>query len=467
MSGGRNWFHKAFAICCLLVSGYSMRADVLQQADVEEAVRRAYPPLLAALQEIKQANADAISARGKFDTKVKTKAENNALGYYENRVADVTVEQPLRWGGADIFGGWRVGEGYFPVYEGKYQTRSGGEYQVGVRLPIVRDRSIDSRRADLTKTEIGQQIAGLSVEQQRLAIMNSAVQRYWLWVAAGNKLAIARNVLQTAQSRQSLLDLGVDSGQLPAIDAMDNRKAILQRQGQVVEATRSLQAAALDLSLFYRDAAGQPIVPTENELPPEVTQSQVPDPDNMEASVALALEKRPDAQRVAAQRASANVDLKLAKNQKLPELDFTSSFANGLGARDGVSRGPKEFRAGIVFELPIQRRVAEGKIQSSLAKVAQYTQREQFARDTIREEVQDAISALTTASQRLKLAQEELSITRQLEQAERAKFDLGEGTLFLLNLREQATLEAAIKRVTALADHQRAVAAYRYTMADF
>ncbi|MGI4853351.1 MAG: TolC family protein, partial [Janthinobacterium lividum] len=110
--------------------------------------------------------------------------------------------------------------------------------------------------------------------------------------------------------------------------------------------------------------------------------------------------------------------------------------------------------------------VAEGRIQAAQARVAQYTQREQFAKDTIREEVQDAISALTTASQRLRLSQQELLVTRQLEQAERTKFDLGEGTLFLLNLREQATLEAAVRNVTALADHQRAVAAYRYSMAD-
>ncbi|WP_169315281.1 TolC family protein [Terriglobus roseus] len=443
-----------------------MGAQVLQQTDIEESVRKSYPPLLAAFQEINQANADALAAKGKFDTKLKGKAENNSLGYYENRVADVSVEQPLRWGGADLFGGWRIGQGTFPVYEGKYETRSGGEYRVGARLPLLQDRSIDSRRADLQKTAIGQQAAGLSVEQQRLAIMNSAIQRYWLWVAAGNRLAIARGVLQTAQSRQALLDLGADSGQLPAIDAVDNRRAVLQRQGQVVEATRALQGAALDLSLLYRDAAGDPIVPTESQLPPEVTHNPSPDPMDVNSSVSLAWEKRPDARRVATQRASAEVDLKVARNQKLPDLDLTTSFTSERGTSSTVRRGPQEFRAGVVFELPLQRRQAEGRIQAAQARIVQFTKREQFAKDTIREEVQDAISALTTASQRLRVAQEELSVTRQLEQAERTKFELGEGTLFLLNLREQATLESAVRNVTALADHQRAVAAYRYSMAD-
>ncbi|MGI4853436.1 MAG: TolC family protein, partial [Janthinobacterium lividum] len=349
---------KTALVVCLLAAPFAaLHADVLRQADVEQSVRKSYPPLLAALQEINQANADALAAKGKFDLRLKGHADSNSLGYYENRVVDVGVEQPLRWGGADIYGGWRIGQGTFPVYEGKYETRSGGEYKVGARLPLLQGRSVDGRRADLTKTAIGQQAAGLSVEQQRLSIMNSAIQRYWLWVAAGNRLAIARGVLQTAQSRQTLLDLGAEAGQLPAIDSVDNRRATLQRQGQVVEGTRALQAAALDLSLFYRDAAGNPIVPSEQDLPPEVTESQVSDPENIEASVSLALEKRPDAQRVAAQRSSAEVDLKVARNLKLPDLDLTTSFTSERGTSTTVRRGPQEFRAGLVFDFPVQRRV--------------------------------------------------------------------------------------------------------------
>jgi outer membrane protein TolC len=439
---------------------------VLRQTDLEESVRRSYPPLLAAFQEINQANADVLAAKGKFDLKLKGHAENNSFGYYENRVGSAGVEQPIQWGGIDLFGGWRIGRGTFPVYEGKYDTRSGGEYKVGARVPLLQDHSIDSRRADLRKTEIGQQTAGLSVEQQRLAIMNSAIQRYWLWVAAGNRLAIARDVLQIAQNRQSLLDTGASAGQLPAIDAVDNRRAILQRQGQVIEATRALQAAALDLSLLYRDAAGQPVIPSNDQLPSEVMRSQVTDPEDIGPSLTLALQKRPDAQRVATQREAAEVDLKLARNQKLPEFDLVTSYTTEKGASSDVRRGPQEFRAGINFQMPVQRRQAEGKIRVAEAKIAQFKQKEQYARDTIREEVQDAVSALITASQRLGIAQQELQVTRQLEAAERTKFDLGEGTLFLLNLREQATLESAVRNVTALADHQRAVAAYRYSIAD-
>lgn len=457
---------KALAACLLFASGGLLQAQVLQQSDIEESVRRSYPPLLAAFQEITQADAEVLAAKGKFDLKLKGRGENNAFGYYENRVGEVGAEQPISWGGIDLFGGWRIGDGKFPVYEGKYETRSGGEYKVGARVPLIQDHGIDTRRADLKKSRIGQQTAELSVEQQRLAIMNSAIQRYWLWVAAGNRLMLARNVLDIAQNRQTLLETSANAGQIPAIDAVDNRKAILQRQGQVIEATRALQAAALDLSLFYRDAAGQPIIPTVDQLPKNVMRSPVTSPDDINASLALALQKRPDAQRISTQLAAAEVDLKLAKNQKLPELDLITTYTTERGDSADVRRGPTEFRAGINFNMPLQRRTAEGKIRATESKIAALKQKEQYARDSIREEVQDAISALTTVLQRVDIAQQELDVAKQLEAAERTKFDFGEGTLFLLNLREQATLEAAVKNVTALADHQRAVSAYRYSIGD-
>lgn len=59
-------------------------------------------------------------------------------------------------------------------------------------------------------------------------------------------------------------------------------------------------------------------------------------------------------------------------------------------------------------------------------------------------EVRDAFSALSAAYQRARLLREEIDVTRQLETAERVRFELGEGTLFLVNLREQATFDTAL-----------------------
>ena len=48
---------------------------------------------------------------------------------------------------------------------------------------------------------------------------------------------------------------------------------------------------------------------------------------------------------------------------------------------------------------------------------------------------------------------------------ERARFSLGEGTLLVVNLREQAEAEAALREVDAQAEFQRALAAWRLAVA--
>ena len=43
---------------------------------------------------------------------------------------------------------------------------------------------------------------------------------------------------------------------------------------------------------------------------------------------------------------------------------------------------------------------------------------------------------------------------------------MGEGTLLVVNIREQTTGEAAIREIDALVDHHRAIANYKAAVAD-
>jgi outer membrane protein, heavy metal efflux system len=435
------------------------QAQTLTLDDVMGSVKRNYPPLLAALEELPLADADLLQAEGQFDLVVRSRYDSDSLGYYPNRRWDFGVEQPTTFQGMSLLGGYRIGEGSYAPYDGKLDTRSGGEWRTGLRLPLFRDRAIDRRRADLSKASLGRQIARLSVQQQRLAITFFASRRYWDWVAAGRRFRLAQAVLKIAENRQTFLDESVKGGLLPAIDAADNRRAVLLRKGQVVEAERVLQQAAIELSLFYRDTRGSSVLPRPEQLPegfPSATRlsdSQVHE-DTMSAQ-----RQRPEVPRLEAQREQVQVDAEHARNQQLPAIDMVAGFTSESG--DGVvRRGPQEFKVGLSFELPWQRRSATGRLGAAEARSRQIRQREQFARDQVQAEVQDAASAVQTAFQRMQVAADEVTVSRELEDAERTRFELGEGTLFQLNLREMATLESAQRDIAAKADYHRAFAGY-------
>jgi outer membrane protein TolC len=119
-----------------------------------------------------------------------------------------------------------------------------------------------------------------------------------------------------------------------------------------------------------------------------------------------------------------------------------------------------ELDAGIAFSVPTQRRQGRGARQAALAALTRIDAELRFARDRVRAEVEDAASALDAALQTLALVKEELQVARELEQAERERFNLGDSTQFLVNLRELATADAAFREISATAEAHKARVAY-------
>ncbi len=443
-------------------------ADDLRQslslATVIESVNKHYPPLRAALLEKPLAQADLLAAQGRFDLIVRSRFETQQFGFYENERFSLNVEQPTTLWGSTIYSGYSQSTGTFPSYDGKIQTNTGGQYVAGARVPLARDRAIDSRRAELAQRQIGLKLADLSIDQQRIAILQSATRRYWDWVAAGRRLAIAKALLEVAEGRDSILREAVRLGALPQFEQLDNQRLLLQRQNNIVEAQRAIENAAIELSLFLRDGQGRPVLAADAQLPvafpdpAELTESEIA--GDLEASQT----RRPDILRLIFQRNQVEVDRKLAKNQQLPNVDAFAEYVREVGSGP-VLRGPNDVRAGIIFELPFQRRQATARLRAAEARIQQFGQREEFQRDQVSAEVRDAASAVKAAYQRAQVLHDELKVTRQVEEAERLRYELGDSTLFVLNQREQSTAEASVREANALADYYRAYAAYELAIA--
>jgi outer membrane protein TolC len=98
------------------------------------------------------------------------------------------------------------------------------------------------------------------------------------------------------------------------------------------------------------------------------------------------------------------------------------------------------------------------------ARLRQIRERERFLRDQVAAGIRDAASAVQTAFERATLAGEEISVARELEEAERARFQLGDGSLFLVNLREMTTADTRNRHLAALSDYLRARAQYEFAI---
>ncbi len=431
------------ALLCWPLAGKASPDAALTLDGVLNSAQQAFPGLLAAGQRQRAAEGEYQTAEGGFDTVLKTQNRWSVTGLYENRNNDVSIEQPTGLWGTTFFGGWRRGSGDYPVYEGKSQTAEDGEVRIGVNIPLWRNRDIDRRRASLKQADLGQIIASHEYDQTLLEIRRLATHRYWDWVLAGQRLQVAEHLLQIAEQRDAGIRERVRAGDIPEFEALDNQRAIIERRERRVAAQRLLEQSAIQLSLYWRDAEGQPQVPVNEQLPAGFPGQEPAITLDAAEAVQTAHTQRPELQRLDMQSRQTQTELELQLNQRAPGVDVSVMGAKDIGAgKDKLNRD--ELYVGLNVDIPLQRRVAGGRAQVAAANLQRLKWERNGLEDRIGAEVKDALSALSAARQRLTLSAQQQQAAQQLEEGERTRFELGESTLLFVNLREIASGDAAL-----------------------
>lgn len=448
----------ALLLILLLPATLYAKDQTLVLDDVLNAAEKSFPALLAAEQRRVATEGDYISAQGAFDTTVKSQNRWSVIGLYENQNYDVSVEQPTPYWGTTFFGGWRHGTGDYPIYDGKNITATDGEFRVGVNVPLWRNREIDRRRAGLKQAALAQLIAGHDVDQALLDIRRQAAYRYWDWVLAGQRILITEHLLKIAEERNVGILERVAVGDIAQFEALDNQRAIIERQERRVAAQRLLEQSAIQLSLYWRNEHGEPQMPSTEQLPKEFPQEPIVDTDFHKAWI-HAQAQRPELKRLDVQAEQTETELELQKNQQAPAIDLSvvGSVDNGKG-KTGLNRD--EMYVGLNFDFPLQQRAAKGKAQAAAANLRRLKWESNLAEDRIAADIKDALSRLAAARQRLSLIKEQQKTAEELENGERERFDLGASNILFVNMRELASGDAAIMAIEASSNLFKAHADY-------
>lgn len=432
--------------------------------DVLASVEAHHPPLEAARARIQAAEGQRLAAEGGFDLSLTGRASSALLGYYQYGRAEIRLDQPTPLWGASFFGGWRIGRGFerdLPEYYRYDETLDGGEFRLGATVPLWRDGPIDTRRATLWRAEAGVTAMSEEFEARALRVRLAATESHTRWVAAGRRYLVARALLGIAEARDAQIASRVSAGAVPAIEHLENRRAILERRQALVVARRALEQRAIALSLYLRHEDGSPRVasfaevPTEVSLPGALRESE-------SQSIARALDARPEMRRFAAQRRQGEVSVEFAENQFSPRIDVTVTGSMDVGGagRDDMAvaqrmqsqYGPPVLDAALLVQVPLQFRDARGRIEQSRSELAALDADWELMRDQIQIEVQDARSAVAATEENVQLTSDSLRIAQAVAEAERVRFDNGATSLLIVNLREAAAAAAAAALVDAEAD---------------
>ncbi|MFI4873755.1 MAG: TolC family protein, partial [Blastopirellula sp. JB062] len=427
-----------------------IQPEPLGVQDVLTAVRSSYPLLASAYLNRDVAAGENISAWGDFDLKLKASSISRPEGFYQTYRQAVSVEQPLYSGGY-LYGGYRLGEGNFPPWYGGRQTNGGGEFAAGVGIPLLKDRAIDKRRAELYKAQLERNRVEPEILADLIEFSRVATIYYWDWVAAGQAREAQKGLLELAEERVQNIQMRIELGDLKAITRINNEQLIALRETKLIESERKLQSAAIKLSLFFRDPAGEPLLPHESLLPSFFPAARMLTEEEFAGAPDAAIAASPLLAEMDWKIRQTQIDLDQAENSLLPKLDAQLYASKDIGdpTSEKGDKTPFELELGLFGEVPLQRRQAFGKVSSTQAKLQQLSVKRRFTAEKTVAAVQDAVSALLNARERIHRAEQNVRLADEAMRLAEIQFNEGDIDIVELNIYEQATTDARLIDISA------------------
>jgi outer membrane protein len=323
-------------------------------------------------------------------------------------------------------------------------------------------------------------IARRSLDESRAAFaaqvstdILQAVNQYWAVVEAKGNLDVAQRSQDAAEATYKRDKRALELGALPPLDIYRSESQVASRRVSVIQGEYAVKQAEDAL----RMTIGADQDPYFQALDLELTEKPEPDGElrsiDNAAAIQTALTKRPEMQAVRDALSIDSTRIRLAHNQMLPELDLTGVYgANGVNSKL-VNQNPvmtsslgqlatfnfPTYGAQLSLTLPIRNHAARAQLGTALVsrRSDMYTERQ--TSEQVQLDVKNAIHQLEQAKLSMAAGKEALDLAKKNTAAEQRKYELGQGTIFLVleAQTEQATAEQSL--LQAQVGYQLAVAA--------
>jgi len=405
----------------------------LTEAELVQSVKQTYPLLLKERANIEQSMQKERAAFGAFDPAINGYAKFIPEGGYESRYGEAMLDMPIEDSPLKIFSGYRIGRGDWPIYEQKSLTNEYGEVKAGISYSLIRNNRIDMPRANLYKARINVEVAKANLDYQYLTILRDAKAAYWQWQGSLRKVKIATLQLEIAETRRGAIKKAVDLGDRAHIDLVENDRLIMQRKSMLVKAQRDEFQFRNQLSLYYRDANGQPKTIAANATPKPMPVKQA---RLLLTDVKALLSYQPQLKLLDHLMDKEKVNIKLFENNRQAKLDVALYYEKQFGEGNPLLQ-KSSANIGLTYQIPLLNRKANGQRAAAIQRVKGYRYEQQLIADKLGVFLKNTLNTQRLIYQAHQLQEKELDFAEQLETAETKRFESGDSSLFLVNQREQ------------------------------
>ncbi len=485
-------FQKFFCVCLLLfgksyskatglnlekytffTSNYEVYVNIVLEVDTTKnsktlnlselisKIESSHPLVSAYRYESKLGKANLTASRGVFDPKFQVQTnEKNAQNqaYYKGEAfrLELPTASPFQFEtGVESGRGTYINPEFF--------TPAGGLSYAGVSVPVLKGLITDSRRTTLAKAKV---FRSQSLEIQKIQLLDlsqSILKDYIDWYIASEQERAYQTGVELSTERQEALRMLFEAGGCNGMDTLENhiQLELFQTLAKEWNVNTFKQRLQLSRHLWQYDTESKswkPMVIAENVGPSleglEVLESLFKELNQS----SIQIQKLPDLQNIEWDIAQKRLDLRLKKWDLLPSLDikYQQLFS---GVYQDYTLGQDQ-RFGLYVSAPLFMRKERGEYQMAKFQLEQKTNLFQFKLN----ETDLKIQALKQQATVYKDVYVQFKGIEKgfldLFMMEREKFDSGDGTIFLLNTRENRYLSARIKTVEQFSKFQHSLIDY-------
>ncbi len=356
--------------------------------------------------------------------------------------------------------------------------------------PLLKGAGIKVNRADIDKAKLAGDGASATRQVTAQNLVRDLINAYWDVLFAHRDLQNKRNSVELARRQLERTQALVAAGRLSPVDAKAVEQSLATRESETITAEYTL----LDRSLTLRTAMGQDFDEAETYGVLPTTDPMVdPRPVNVKDEVDRALAQNPQLRQLQFAIASGRIDEMVAANQRLPQLDFATTFSpqgrsidkvgsaasgdpgsegnwgeafkNFFNDKDQIkSQGllaDWQLTGSLTLTWDVQNRAPKGRHQVAKLQIKKSEIALQKARQTVAAGVIRAANSLRTAGKVMEVAEISVQLAKDNLAAEQARFEVGRSTNYDVLLRldeldkaQAAALSAQVNYLKALAQLQ-------------
>ena len=424
--------------------------QILSYEEYIDLVYKNHPMILQAELLDQKSDAYKLKARGGFDPTLAADYNEKSFddkNYYRELYSKLKVPT---WYGIDVQAGYERSSGEFLSDDNFLPPQ--GLLSAGISVPLGRGLFFDERRKMVQEAKLIAQANTLKQTEIINKVMFSANKAYVNWQLHYYNIIVterARDIsLQTFENTRAAFI----EGDKTAVDTLEYQLYLDSRTAAILKAEQDYYVATQELNLqLWQDGM----------IPLEIEDNIIPEEIDTDLWIELITTYRLDFENQAAQVTQIQqldiegdklqLDRRLLKENLKPDLNINLNPLLRLdNANQFLSYTLDDYKVGASFYYPILNRKAKGDLKLIDIEQQELQIDQSNLLLNIKLQAKALTNSLNSLEEQLSLAAKNEVTAAQLLEAETIKFNIGESSLFILNIREQAKLNYELKKLKVI-----------------